>query len=281
MANISSDESTVPFVNTLEMIACKCGIKNHLIESWAYTVKNKLSDIGIESMIEIHANLANLNHKLKAKGHTRLHRHTINVIQNYRAPRASAPSAPYSDDVPPSHHGASLFEAGNMANNNFVRIVENSGEHPSALLVKMGAPEAFGLAASKDPDTLSWGEAMADPDKEKWLEEAQIEIKALESNCTWEVVPKSAAETKIITGTWIFCRKRTPDGQIKKHKGHFCVHGDLIKGYFNTYAPVVAWPTVRVLLILSMLMGWKTCSIDFDSAFVQASLEDPVWIHVP
>jgi hypothetical protein len=30
-----------------------------------------------------------------------------------------------------------------------------------------------------------------------------------------------------------------------------------------------------------MLMGWKTCSIDFDSAFVQASLKDPVWIHVP
>ena len=122
---------------------------------------------------------------------------------------------------------------------------------------------------------------MADVDKEKWLEAARLEIKALESNRTWKEVPKSAAETKIIPGTWVFRRKRTPDGEIKKYKGRFCVRGDLIEGDFNTHAPVVAWPTVRVLLVLSMIMGWKTCSINFDSAFVQASLNEPVWIHAP
>jgi hypothetical protein len=30
-----------------------------------------------------------------------------------------------------------------------------------------------------------------------------------------------------------------------------------------------------------MILNWKTCSIDFDSAFVQASLVDPVWVHLP
>jgi hypothetical protein len=43
-----------------------------------------------------------------------------------------------------------------VANNNFVHIIENSGQLPSALLVEMGEPEAFGPAASKDPDALSW-----------------------------------------------------------------------------------------------------------------------------
>jgi len=30
-----------------------------------------------------------------------------------------------------------------------------------------------------------------------------------------------------------------------------------------------------------MTMGWYTCSIDFSNAFVQAVLEEPIWIHLP
>ena len=30
-----------------------------------------------------------------------------------------------------------------------------------------------------------------------------------------------------------------------------------------------------------MILGWKSCSIDFSNAFVQAKLNDPVWIHLP
>jgi hypothetical protein len=48
----------------------------------------------------------------------------------------------------------------------------------------------------------------------------------------------------------------------------------------NTYAPVVHWPIIWILLTLAMIFGWITCSIDFDSAFIQAELKDPVWLHV-
>jgi hypothetical protein len=34
-------------------------------------------------------------------------------------------------------------------------------------------------------------------------------------------------------------------------------------------------------LILSLILDWQTCSIDFSSAFVQASLEKSVWLHIP
>ncbi len=36
-----------------------------------------------------------------------------------------------------------------------------------------------------------------------------------------------------------------------------------------------------MFLVLSLTLGWQTCSIDFSSAFVQANLTDPVWIHMP
>jgi hypothetical protein len=141
-------------------------------------------------------------------------------------------------------------------------------------------PRAF--VAHKDPDTLTWSEAMGYITHcDQWVAAACAEIAVLEANHTWIEVTKSSAQTKIIPCTWVFCRKRTPDGEIKKYKARFCCHGDLMEDKQNTYAPVVHWPTVRILITLAMIFGWVTCSIDFDSAFVQASLIDPVWIHVP
>jgi hypothetical protein len=55
----------------------------------------------------------------------------------------------------------------------------------------------------------------------------------------------------IIPSTWAFKIKRTPEGEIKKFKARFCVRGDKqIEGvdYFDTYAPVVSWSTIRMLL---------------------------------
>jgi hypothetical protein len=122
---------------------------------------------------------------------------------------------------------------------------------------------------------------MADTDHDKWVAAAQAKIAVLEANNNWVEVLKSSAKGKIIPGIWVFCRKRMPDGEIKKYKACFCCRGDLLDDESNTFAPVVHWPTVRVLLILALIFGWETCSIDFDSAFVQALLKDPVWIHVP
>lgn len=79
----------------------------------------------------------------------------------------------------------------------------------------------------------------------------------------------------------LLSQKRTPDGTIKKLKGRYCVRGDLEETTTNNYAPVCAWTTVRTFLVLCLTIEWTTCSIDFDNAFVQAPLHDPVWIHVP
>lgn len=135
--------------------------------------------------------------------------------------------------------------------------------------------------ASSDPDTLTFDQAMVDVDRAQWIESAYKEIKALEENHTWEEVDASEATTKILPGTWVFRRKRTPDGLLSKHKGRYCVRGDLQEGDFDTYAPVVAFSTVRLFLVLSLTLDWYTCSIDFSNAFVQAVLKEPVWIHLP
>jgi hypothetical protein len=143
------------------------------------------------------------------------------------------------------------------------------------------SPTAF-KAAPTDPDTLSFDQAMADTaNVTKWMEAAAKEIVSLEKNGTWREVDIGEATTKILPGTWVFRRKRSPDGEITKYKARYCVRGDLEEGEPETYAPVVAWSSVRLFLVLSLTLGWATCSIDFSSAFVQANLAVPVWIHMP
>ena len=146
-------------------------------------------------------------------------------------------------------------------------------------------PLSLALKASPtDPDTLSFDEAMAEePEQVKeWLKAASAEIESLEKNATWSVVDKAEATSKILPGTWVFRRKRTPDGSISKYKARYCVRGDLEDDTGQEkFAPVVAWSTVRLFLTLSLTLKWETCTIDFSSAFVQAPLHDPVWIHLP
>ena len=71
---------------------------------------------------------------------------------------------------------------------------------------------------------------------------------------------------------------------VRKLKARFCVRGDQqIEGvdFFDTYAPTVAWSTVRLLLILSVTLGLATKQVDYTLAFVHAELEDEVYVEMP
>ena len=137
-------------------------------------------------------------------------------------------------------------------------------------------------ASIGDPDTLTFDQAMNDTaNLEEWMAAAMKEISSLEAHGTWIVDDQVNATSKILPGTWVFRRKRAPDGTIIKYKARYCVRGDLQTEVHETYAPVVGWSTIRLFLILSMVLQWDTKSIDFSQAFVQATLKNPVWIHLP
>ena len=124
---------------------------------------------------------------------------------------------------------------------------------------------------------------MNSSDRDKWCEAAKKEIEELEGKVTWIEVPMLQARAKIIPGTWVFRVKRNPSGEITKFKGRYCLRGDLEdeNEVEDTFAPTVAWSTVRLFLVLSMILGWTTASVDFSNAFVQAKLDKPKWMHIP
>ena len=154
-------------------------------------------------------------------------------------------------------------------------LVADASVHLLPVYAHMSLRTPLSYKATKDPDTLSYEEAMQEgpEQRHKWKMAAQKEISTLESKGTWVEDLVSNATTKILPGTWVFRRKRTPDGTVSKYKARYCVRGDLQEGEHETFAPVVAWSSIRLFLVLALTLDWYTCTIDFASAFVQATLK--------
>lgn len=133
-------------------------------------------------------------------------------------------------------------------------------------------------AADADADTLSFEEAMNHPQADGFWKAAEDELKTLiEDFDVWDEVPREPW-MNVLPSTWAFRIKRFPTGAIRKLKARFCACGyRQIKNvdFFETYAPVVSWTTVRLLLILSIELGLATSQVDYTAAFVHADVQRP------
>ena len=119
----------------------------------------------------------------------------------------------------------------------------------------------------------------------------EAEIKELLRQNTWKSVPrdsipngKDGKKKKVLKGTWVFKLKPLPDRTPSKFKARYCVRGDMqVEGedFFDTYAPVVQWSTVRLLLTMVLSNGWTTKQVDYTNAFAQANLNEEVYIEAP
>ena len=85
-------------------------------------------------------------------------------------------------------------------------------------------------------------------------------MKYLTTEDVWEIIPKSSLPTSahIIRLIWSFKRKRNTFGDLIKHKARLCVHGGIKQEgieFYNTFAPVVNWSTVRLTIMMAEMDG--------------------------
>ena len=131
-------------------------------------------------------------------------------------------------------------------------------------------------------DNPNWLQAMNGPFAEEYWKAACIEVETLEKMEAWDVVEQEPG-MNVLPSTWAFKCKRFPDGLIKKFKARFCARGDRQKegiDYFETYAPVVQWTTIRLMLILECLLGLKSKQGDVTCAFLHAHLDEGEKVHL-
>ena len=151
-----------------------------------------------------------------------------------------------------------------------------NGSHPFAFAAKLSDNECYTMK-----------EMLLQPDAKDFMMAMIDEVKAHEDNDHWEVVPRSkVGNSKTILAIWSFKRKRYPDGSLNKHKARLCAHGGMQQwgvNYWETYAPVVNWISVRTLLAIAVMNDLPTTAIDFVLAFPQARLkpEERIFMELP
>jgi hypothetical protein len=144
--------------------------------------------------------------------------------------------------------------------------------HPSLLATKANAE-----------DTPTWNEAMNGPHSAGFWKAMEAELETLTRKDCWEVVERPK-NRPVVSSTWAFKIKRYPDGSMRKLKARFCARGyEQTEGvdFFETFAPVVEWTTVRFLLIMSIVLGLHSAQVDYVAAFVQADIDTEVYVEMP
>ena len=157
----------------------------------------------------------------------------------------------------------------------------------SQYTIQKALEDPIAFAASCNPDILYWDQAMKAPDRDKFIEAVGIELDGHERMGNYEPIPLSELPqgTKLIDMVWSMRRKRRINTQeVYKWKARLNVHGGQQEHgvhYWDTYAPVVTWQTVRLFLILSLLLGWQSRQLDFVMAYPQAPAEMPLYMRLP
>ena len=147
--------------------------------------------------------------------------------------------------------------------------------HPISLLSKV------------DQDTMYWDQAIKAKDSNQFVKAAIDEIQSHVDNKHWvtvllEDIPKGI---KILDCVWSMKRKRRLlTNEIYKHKARLNIHGgqqELGVNYWETYAPVVTWAAIRLLLVLLIICGWYSVQIDFVLAYPQAPVDCDLYMRIP
>ena len=155
----------------------------------------------------------------------------------------------------------------------------NSHIDPSNIIegkrVRYPAKET-GMAASVK---ISVKEALKSKD---WKAAMDAEMQSQMENNTWTLVPRPIG-TKVLRTHWIFALKTLQDNLIK-HKARLVVGGNKQEfgiDYKETFAPVVKYQTLRLLLALATILDLEVHQMDFVTAFLNSLLKEVIYVEQP
>ena len=142
-------------------------------------------------------------------------------------------------------------------------------------------PQVHCAKVCKEPS--NYREAMASEDNGKWLTAIADEIASQEANQTWEIVNRRPGMRPLNT-KWVFKIKETAEGLIERYKARLvvCVYSQEEGiNYFETFASVCRYETIRLLLCIAAAHSYTIMQFDVKTAFLHGDLEEDIYVTVP
>jgi hypothetical protein len=110
-----------------------------------------------------------------------------------------------------------------------------------------------------------------------------VEINALKENHTYDIIASNQND-RILKSKWVFKKKLNKDGTVNKYKARLVAKGFLQrhgKDFFETFAPVAKFKSIRLLLAIAAYRKQKVFHDDATSAFLNGILKERVILEPP
>jgi hypothetical protein len=143
------------------------------------------------------------------------------------------------------------------------------------------ASYAYALITEDEPTTYQ--EATNSSDRERWQKALDEEYDSLIQNQTWELA-ELPPNRKAISSKWVFKIKHNSDGTVERYKARLVARGFMQKegiDYQETYAPVVRYGSLRLLLAIANTLNLEVHQMDVKTAFLNGDLQEEIYMAQP
>jgi len=190
---------------------------------------------------------------------------------------APSPTGPHSGTR--SHHGIQKPAPHRLG---MVAEGDLGAEGMSAEVKTTEQHSAYSTVEIND-DPASFADAMASDDREHWLKAAKAELASMRKYGVWKRVPLPRG-ARPIGCKWVFRRKYDKDGNVSRYKARLVAQGFAQRegvDYFDTFAPVLHYKSLRVILALVATLDYVLLQMDVPTAFLNAECKEDVYMKPP
>lgn len=148
---------------------------------------------------------------------------------------------------------------------------------------KINPPARLTYLAVVEEEPMNVQDAKLRNDWKNWKLAMNDELESLRENKTWELVNLPEGQKPVKT-KWVFKLKRDCAGKINRYKARLVAKGFSQRqgiDYEETFAPVVRYASIRLLMALAVQYGLKIHQMDAVTAFLQGDIIEDIYVEQP
>jgi hypothetical protein len=171
----------------------------------------------------------------------------------------------------------------------YSNVILDSWESDDIYITDIPDPRLLAVhspAFKYNEDNPSWDTATKGLFQAEFWQAMHVELNTLVNKFRcWDLVPQ-LPHMNVLPSTRAFKIKRFPDGSVKKFKVQFCACSDCQKegiDFFETWAPVVQWSTIQIVIVLAAKLGLQSVQCDITAAVIHGRVppEEEIYVHQP